>query len=87
MGRRFNKSCTLSDELCTVDDGGKAILLFRPIIDRGCDRRMDHRLRLNIGHGCDRRKDHRLRSNTGHGCEGRNDHEVSLSNTLSLVRL
>ena len=24
----FNKSCTLSYELCTVDDGGKAIEMF-----------------------------------------------------------
>ena len=27
-GSTFNKSCTLSDKLCTVDDGGKAILMF-----------------------------------------------------------
>ena len=28
-GSTFNKSCTLSYELCTVDDGGKAIGLDR----------------------------------------------------------
>ena len=27
-GSTFNKSCTLSYELCTVNDGGKVILLF-----------------------------------------------------------
>ena len=27
-GSTFNKFCTLSHELCTVDDGGKAILMF-----------------------------------------------------------
>ena len=27
-GSMFNKSCTLSDKLCMVDDGGKAILMF-----------------------------------------------------------
>ena len=28
-GSTFNKSCTLSYELCTVVDGGKVILLFK----------------------------------------------------------
>mgnify|MGYP005837647327 CR=1 FL=1 len=28
-GSTFNKVCTLSHELCTMDNGGKAILMFK----------------------------------------------------------
>ena len=45
-GSTFNKFCTLSYELCTVDDGGKPSRCSRPSIGRGCDRRKDHEILL-----------------------------------------
>ena len=42
----FNKFCTLSYELCIVDDGGKPPRCSRPSIGRGCDRRKDHEILL-----------------------------------------
>ena len=45
-GSTFNKFCTLSYELCTVDDGGRPLRCSRPSIGRGCDRRKDDELLL-----------------------------------------